>query len=268
MNLPPLLPLPEDWEPTRATLHHYARAIGVIARAHGVADPRWWHVSLRVRPTHLATGAMPLPRGGTFALRMDLRTATTVWETNGEDALTVPMDAGMTGTEFGDRLISIARGYGLEGDYERSRFESNEHREYDAEAAGGFFAALVNVATNIETFRESLEGETSPVQLWPHGFDLSSEWFGTRLVEYDGQMLPAQLNLGFYPAGRAYFYSNPWPFSEGLLDAALPEPAAWKTDDWSGSILYYDELLAVDSPEHTLAEYARAVHDAARPTLT
>jgi len=178
------------------------------------------------------------------------------------------MDAGLTGSEFADRLISIAATYGLEGEYERERFESDEPRAYDSQAATDFFTGLVNIATHLEMFRASLDGETSPVQVWPHGFDIAFEWFGTRLVESEGRMLPAQLNLGFYPAGRAYFYSNPWPFAaDDLVGISLPAPAAWKVDGWTGSIVYYDELLSLDNPEQALVDYARAVHDAARPTL-
>ncbi len=80
--------------------------------------------------------------------------------------------------------------------------------------------------------------------------------------------MPAQLNFGFYPAGRAYFYSNPWPFdAEALTAAPLPGPAAWHTEGWEGSILYYDELLEMDDTPQKLLEYARAVHDVAAPTL-
>ena len=43
-----------------------ARAVGVVPRAHAIAHPKWWHVSLEVRPTGLVTDPIPLPGGGTL----------------------------------------------------------------------------------------------------------------------------------------------------------------------------------------------------------
>ena len=273
MEMLPLLPLAEDWEPTRATLHQYANAVGVLPRAHAVAHPQWWHVSLEVRPTGLTTDAMPLPGGGTFAVRMDLRSHETVIETSHGDSVAIAMAAGLTGSEFGDRLLSAAGHLGVSGDYAREKFESDEPRLYDRAAAEAFFSAIVNINHNLEIHRSALEGPVSPLQIWPHGFDLAFEWYGTKKETYeeDGEVteMPAQLNLGFYPSADAYFYSNPWPFAGSeLTSQPLPEPAFWHTEDWEGSMLRYDELLQLPNAPERLMEYARAVFAAAAPTLT
>lgn len=272
MTLLPLTPLPEDWEPTRATLHSYANAVGVISRAHAIAHPKWWHISLKVRPSGLVTDTMPLPGGGTFSLRLDLRSHFVVLETSTGEQRSVSMTEGLTGTEMGDRVIATVAEFGLDADYARDKFESDEQRVYDVDHAAAFFAAAVSIAHNLEVRRSTLDGPVSPLQIWPHGFDLAFEWFGTRTESYDehGETteMSAQLNLGFYPAGRAYFYSNPWPFDgDTLTRVPLPEPALWNTEGWEGSILYYDELLATDEPEATLLAYAKAVYDTAAPTL-
>ena len=60
--------LPAEYEPTRETLHAYARAVGSVPRAHGIAHPLWWHISLKVRPEGLVTDAVPLPAGRTRTL--------------------------------------------------------------------------------------------------------------------------------------------------------------------------------------------------------
>ena len=53
-------------------------------------------------------------------------------------------------------------------------------------------------------------------------------------MRQDGEEATAQLNLGFYPAGDAYFYSTPWPFDESLLDydafAENPKPIVGYSD--------------------------------------
>ncbi len=129
-------------------------------------------------------------------------------------------------------------------------------------------STLTKASIVFEGRRVGLDGPVSPVQLWPHGFDVSFEWFGTRTEEYEGEALPAQLNLGFYPKDRAYFYSNPWPFDESLPSTPLPHGAEWHTEGWQGTILYYDQLVGDPAGPAKVEEYARAVYEAAAPTLT
>ena len=120
--------------------------------------------------------------------------------------------------------------------------------------------------------RNRIGGDVGPVQLWPHGFDLAFEWFGTRTVPTteagDSSEIPTQINLGFYPAGHAYFYSNPWPFdAETLMNVALPSGSRWHTDGWEGSILPYTTVVGrVDGAERVL-DYAGAVFETASPGL-
>ena len=264
----PLPALSEDWEPTPATLHAYAQAVGAIARAHAIPHPMWWHISLKVRPAGLVTETMAVPGGGTFDIRMDLRTHEIVIETSTGTATAIPMTDGLTGTEMGDALIKAVAELGLDGEYVREKFENEDARIYDTEAAATFFMALVNIEHILEEHRSTLEGEVGPLQVWPHGFDLAFEWFGTRYENYDGMDHRAQLNLGWYPAGAPYFYSNPWPFEgDKLTTVALPEHCSWHTEGWEGSKLEYDKVTSQADGRAKILEYAQAVHDAAAPTL-
>lgn len=268
----PFLPaLPDDWEPTRATLHAYAHAVGAIPRSHGTFHDKWWHISLKVVPDGLTTDAIGLPEGGTLRLMMDLKRHEVVLTTGAGDRSEFSMTSGLTGTQLGDRLIDAAGELGLKAEYDRERFENEDSREYDPAAASLFLTALVNVAGAFENHRAAVGPDVGPVQVWPHGFDISFEWFGTRVATYeeDGEVTeyPSQLNLGWYPAGRAYFYSNPFPFDgDALTSVPLPHGAEWHTEGWQGSILYYDQLQGAAAAAK-LAEYAKAVYDAAAPTL-
>jgi len=265
----PLLPFRNDWEETRATLHSYARGVGSIPRALAIPQPKWWHISLKVRPTGLVTDAMAMEGGGTLRVRMDLRGHQAVVETSRGDLRSVPFDAGLSGSEFGDRLGAAVAEFVPGATFDRDGYASDESRRYDAAAAEGYFDALVNIAYNLELYRASLGGDVGPVQVWPHGFDIAFEWFGTRQItqEEDGEptTLPSQINFGFYPAGDPYFYSNPWPFeSDRLLGERLPPQAEWHTDGWEGSIL----PLAAAGDAGNVLEYFTAVFRAARPTLS
>lgn len=266
-----LPPRPTEFEPTRATLHAYAHAVGAIPRALGEHHPKWWHVSLNVTPIGLTTDAVAIPGGGTFWLRMDLRDHAVLLEKSSGDSLRFSMTDGLTGTQFADQLIAIAADLGLQGEYAREKFESDEPRVYDPAKAEQFFDILVNVNQLFERHRSSLEGPSSPVHLWPHNFDLAFDWFGTRVEKHEehGEVteFPSQLNLGFY-VKDAYFYSNPWPFEGAALTGVeLPHGATWHTAGWEGTMLPYDALAGDPDAETKLLDYARAVHEAAAPTL-
>lgn len=267
-----LPPLHENFEPTRATLHAYAHGIAAVARAHAAPHPKWWHVSLRVIPRGLVTDNIRVPGGGLVNIRMDL-TAHDIVVTSLSSETRISMTDGLTGTQMGERLISAVAAVGLEGEYERARFQDDGTREYLPDAAAIYFQAVGNVSHIFQHHLGSLEGSVSRVQLWPHNFDLACEWFGSRMETHEeGEETtehPSQINLGFYPAGRAYFYSNPWPFDrDALMGHQLPHGAEWHTEGWEGSILYYDRLAGDPDAATKLAEYARAVYDLAAPTLT
>jgi hypothetical protein len=237
-----------------------------------VFHPKWWHISLKVRPTGLVTDNVPLPGGGSLALRMDLVNNVLLVETSAGQTRQLRMDEGLTGTEFADGLIATVAEFGLVGDYVRDKFEDDEPRDYDPAAAASFMAVLVNANTIFERQRATLGDSVGPIQIWPHGFDLAFEWYGSRVETYDEggetKEYPSQLNFGFYPAGEPYFYSNPWPF-EGyqLTGVELPHGASWHTDGWEGSMLAYADLAGDAQAETKVLGYTAAVYSAARPTL-
>ena len=133
------------WEPTRDTLQLYSRAVGVIPRAHAEFHPKWWHISLKVQPDGLTTGEMKLPAGGTFLVKLDLQQHQALVVANGAVAGMASLTGGLTGTEFGDRLLAIVADLGLSADYARDKFENDEPRAYDPSMVEKYLAALVNI---------------------------------------------------------------------------------------------------------------------------
>ncbi|MBP6017383.1 MAG: hypothetical protein KA586_11735 [Candidatus Promineofilum sp.] len=257
--------------PTRRTLQLYARALSALARAHAPAHPRWWHLSLRVTPTGLITGNMPQSDGGIVTGRMDFHRAQLVLESSDGRDWVLPMDAGLSGSAMGERLLIAAAAAGLTEEVGRDRFASDETGVYDPGVVGRFFVALVRADRVFRRHSMRLGKGTGPVNFWPHGFDLSVEWYGSRVEnsteEGEVKELPAQLNLGFYPGeddDSSYYYSSPWPFdADKLLGRDLPAPAVWHTDGWKGALLPY----AAVRDEEQLLDYAAAVHKIASPLL-
>lgn len=265
-------PTLDGFGPTRATLQCYAQAISALARTYVPAHPHWWHISLRVTPTGLAGANIPLPDGGILAGRIDFRRRAIILESSDGRSWMLAMNEGVSGRDMGERVIAVAMEAGLDGDIDRERFSGDEPGVYDPDAAERFFRALVSAQRAFTQCRSGLGIDAGPIQLWPHGFDLGTEWFGTRVETYnvDGRTmeLPAQLNLGFYPGdddAGSYYYSNPWPFDgDKLLDQPLPEGAIWHTEGWQGAMLPY---TAVRDEEHVI-RFASAVFEIASPLLT
>lgn len=272
-----LFPSLDGWEATKESLHWYTKAVGVVPRAHAEFHPNWWHIALKVQPDGLVTENMPLPGGGIFFMKMDLKNHVVSLITSKDEVKTFSLTDGLSSTAFGDQLLDGVADLGLSAEYAREIFENEDTRSYNPADAERYFSVLVNVDQIFKKHRISLNGQVGPVQLWPHGFDLAFEWFGSRVVEYveDGEVTgyPAQLNLGFSPGepshSKPYFFSNPWPFEDAfLLDKPLPKGARWFTDSWQGTIFPYEELVGDDQAEGRILAYARRVHEISAPTLS
>lgn len=270
-----VFPSLEGFEPTRQTLQLYSRVVTAVPRTHGEFHPKWWHVSLNVQPDGLITDNVALPDGCLLRLKMDLVEHDIILTVDGEVANMFGMAECRSSTAIAESVLSAVARLGLEGEYERERFENDDPREYDADKVGTFLTALVNADRIFKQRRAALSGEMGPVQLWPHGFDLAFEWFGTRMVGYEEhgehQEHPAQLNLGFFPGSpevAPYFYSNPWPFeADILLGEELPEGVSWHTERWQGTILPYETLVDDPGAEERLLAYAKRVFELSSPTL-
>ena len=261
--LPELLP---EYEPTRATLHAYAEVMSAIPRAHADPQPHWWHVAFTLVPDGFAAAPIPLADGSSLELVMDLRRHEIVAAAGGEVVLRLDLTAGTTATMLAEPLLGVADRFGLSRTYDHAKFETDEPRPYDPTAATTYLDAFIGVEAIMARYRTGLRGRVGPIHVWPHHFDMSFEWFGTREVVTDSVTYPSQLNLGFDPADGGYFYSNPWPLAPELVGRPLPHGAVWHTEGWEGTSLSY-EMVRTGNPRVMVIDFARAVFDLAEPTL-
>jgi hypothetical protein len=263
-----LVPFPDTWAGTAHALHGYARVIGAIPRAHADPQPNWWHIGLVIEGQSLVTVPVPLPGGQSLRLGMAPARHVAWMQTTGGEHADFPMDSGVSVNDFADQIFERVAALGRPGDYDRSRFASDESHPYDHDAVTTYWSNLTAIAGVFERRRAEMEGEPGPVHLWPHHFDLSFEWYGTRSIEgEDGTESPAQINLGFNVLDEQYLYSSPWPFDDSLTQTPLPGAARWHTEGWSGSMLPYETLVDRDDWDELVLEYARAVFSVSLPTL-
>jgi hypothetical protein len=260
---------------TLQTLHHYAKAVGVIPRALATPHPKWWHISLKVQEAGAATDPIPNPAEDdqTFELLLNLQRHAVQISTGSGLKASVSMAEAQSASAFGDSLLAALKEIGIDVKVEREKFDDDSDRAYDMAHAEAYRRALNSVDRVLKAHKAALSGETSPVQLWPHNFDLAFEWFGTLTVASDengkNSEYPSQVNFGFSPGDSShpapYFYSNPWPFQDQLVGEPLPGGARWFTESWQGTLLPYAAVSEGD-PE-TLSAYFRRVFELTSPLL-
>jgi hypothetical protein len=258
-----LPPLPDHWEPTRETLHEYALRLRALARSLAQPHPRFWHVGLTLGETGLRTVPMPLPGGDRWTTRLDFARHVLAFEVEERQVASIALGPATAGTALDTWLVRVLDDLGMDGAGILDDDTFGEPGKYDAAAAAAFWRILRDVADVFESRRRAIRGDVGPIHVWPNGFDASFEWFAPEAARHDG----AQLNVGFYPAEPAYFYSNPYPFDETLLAMSLPHGATWHHEGWKGSMLPYDTLVGDADGDRKLIEYLEAVAAAARPTL-
>ncbi|RME47522.1 MAG: hypothetical protein D6796_07580 [Caldilineae bacterium] len=259
------------WQPTRDTLHLYSQLAGKIRRALAPPHPHWWHVSLHVDEAGLTTPPIPTPDGRSFRLTLDLTRHTFRIALPDGDERAFPLPEQSPAALCRQTLDTLAEA-GIHPDFDRAPFAGETIRPYHPPHAEAYRAALQSVHAVFRQFRAALPGERSPVQLWPHHFDLSLVWFSGREADVPAgeEGGPEQIGFGFSTGDegvpKAYFYANPWPFPDGLQETPLPPGAQWHTAGWMGGLLLYRTVAAADDPAQTLLRFLQTVyrHAAAR----
>jgi len=255
-----------EWQPTRDTLHLYSKFLGKIRGALTPPLPNWWHVSLHAGPTGLFTPPIPRPDdpAAHFSLTLNLTTHMLAVsfsdETHRQTAL-----AGQSPHSLADWTLSTLKQHGLEPDIDRALFAETTIRPYTPRHAANYLLALTAINRTFQQFKASLTGESSPVQLWPHHFDLSLVWFSGReaVVPAGAEGGPEQVGFGFSTGdeslSEAYFYANPWPVPDDILTEAMPDGASWHTAGWVGGLLPYKTVAGAANPQAVLLNFLTAV---------
>jgi hypothetical protein len=166
-------------------------------------------------------------------------------------------------------LAALVR-MGITVEIDRSLFADESPRVFEAAAAKNYCQAAVNIDRVLKQFKAGLPGETGPVQLWPHHFDLALLWFSGRKVPgvdaADEENADEQMNFGFSTGDEGmpepYFYVTAYPWPAGITDAPLPVGAVWYTESWKGALLPYEALVEADRPEKKLSAYLQAAYQA------
>jgi hypothetical protein len=264
MLFPPL-PL-ASWRTTRDSLHTYVRLAGAIRRALMPPQKHWWHASLRTTACGLAT--TPLPAGRmTCELLLDF----TTHELSVSSSRGHWWDIGLeeqSSHDVYDAVLAALEQIDVRPEFDDTPFCSETPNPYNAIAVEKYWQALSQIDILLKQFRGELREETSPVQLWPHHFDLSLVWFsGRRLPEQDSpEEADEQMAFGFSTgddtAEDPYFYVTAYPWREALVETPLAEGARWQQAGWRGALLPYEVVQQQEDPAGFLLSFWRTTQRA------
>ena len=251
---------PEAIRATRDALHAYARLLGDWLKATRAKRKHWWHASLRPSLNGLTTGVVH--SAVDFELELDLiasqlrvRTRANEFteDLNGQSAATIAswLDEALVGIGIDPAL---APGDKVRGDA--------GFADYSSGRASSLQRALASVAAALQDLRAGIREETSPIQVWPHHFDLSMIWLpGDKVPEQDPEneeYADKQMNFGFVFGDESfdepYFYVTAYPLPDAIPKVGLPAGTTWKSEGFSGAVLLYKDLAAMNDPHAYLQE--------------
>jgi hypothetical protein len=262
----PLSALPlTAWRPTRDRLHRWARLAGAVRRQRSPARDHWWHVSLQVSARGLTTGPFPAP-GGAAEILLDLVGGVVLVSASDGWELRVPLAADPA-QQGGQRLLEGLTDLGLR--VELPSFVGPTPGPYDAAAAARYLRVLATVDGSLRLLQAELPGVTSPVQLWPHHFDLAVTWMTGRVVagkeEAPAEERDEQVGMGFSTGDEGdpdpYLYAVALPWPDGVESELLPV-GGWHSSGWRGAVLPWTEVAASPDPAATAVSFWRGAQTA------
>lgn len=253
----------DDISETRDALHTYSRVLGNCLKATRMKRKHWWHASLRPSLRGLSTGVVHAEID--FEIELDFRSShlhilTATGEEHSE------LLRGQPGYQLVDVISDFLLSTGIKKDsmdhLNLSVEDSQQFDGYSDEQANLIGRVFSDVAATMTRFRAEVREETSPIQVWPHHFDMSMLWLsGEKIQGQDPdneEYADKQMNFGFVlgddSIAEPYFYVTAYPLPDDLPRVVLPAGAIWQTTPFSGAVLRYEALVATGAPADHLLE--------------
>jgi len=244
---------------TRDALHAYARIPGDWLKHCRSKRKHWWHASLRPSLNGLTSGIIHAEID--FEIELNLRQSFLEVKTSTGKQLSEKIH-GQSAAELADKVKCFLIAAGVD---QQSVPEDNDNSKNEtaysgySEAHALSLAQIMNsVFTAMKDFRAGIREETSPVQLWPHHFDLSMLWLPGELIagqdpaneEYADKQMNFGFTFGDEGIAEPYFYITAYPLPDALPETELPAGTLWQSEGFSGAVLLYKDLIENCSNPH------------------
>jgi len=257
--------------PTQQALHEYAKIIGSVAAANRAKRKHWWHISLRPSLRGLTTGVVYAATD--VELELDfVGCQLTITTPDGKHAHAL---SGQAPADVAAWVDSTLGTHGIKSTLAGDERVTEGFNGFSADAAKQMQWVFASVSACMENLRAGIREETSPIQLWPHHFDLSMIWLPGNEIPgqdpADEEYSDKQMNFGFLFGDEGikepYFYITAYPVPDAMPSVTLPGDTAWQSEPFPGVVILYRDLVAMDDPAGHLAQTWNALYDAGREHL-
>ena len=262
--------------PTRDILHAYARVLGGWLTSCRSPRKHWWQASLRPSLRGLTTGVVHAGPG--FELELNL-SESQIHERTADGEEVVETLHGQSASELAQHIREFLLAKGLDEQFVPEDPQRDDgikiQTAYSSECANALARTWSSVAAAMEEFRASIREETSPIQLWPHHFDLAMSWLPGEKVpgqdpendEYADKQMGFGFTLGDETIPEPYFYVTSYPWPDAFPALPLPAGTTWQTTGFNGAVLPYRILSDSDDPRGYLLDLWRGLLSAGREHL-
>jgi len=265
-KFPPLDP--SALAPTRDAVHAYSRVIGAWAASGRRKRKHWWHASLRPSLHGLTTGVIY----GDVDFQLELNLASSQLHIRTCTTEVTEQLTGQSSREIAAIVRNVLLPLGVDENClpADDKSSSDDHAGYNAEQASLMHQAIGSVAGVLEDFRAGIREEKSPIQIWPHHFDLSMIWLPGHKVSgedvMDEEIADKQMNFGFAFGDSSiqepYFYVTAYPLPDALPGLKLPNKTEWRSDGFNGAVTLCKDVVAMDDPGGYLLGLWQQLYDA------
>ena len=260
---------------TRNALHGYARILGNYLKICRPKRKHWWHASLRPSLNGLTTGVVHADID--FELELDLRQSQLCGRTSDGANFKAALQ-GQSAAEIARLTADFLLANGLSKNLVPENAIGDEETAgvaYSAEHALSLYLTLNSVSAVMAECRAGIPEETSPIQLWPHHFDLSMLWLpGEKIAGQDPdneEYSDKQMNFGFTFGDdgipEPYFYVTAYPLPDGFPSLRLPAGTRWHTEGFNGAVLRYRSLIESSDPNAYLLDLWNGLLSAGREQM-
>jgi hypothetical protein len=249
--------------PTLKAVHAYTQVLGDWMGSSLPRRKHWWQLTVQPSIRGISTGLVQA--GIDFEFELDLEKDRLLGRVAGGEEFSEPL----TGRPAKE-LAELVRDFLIENGIDPKLVPADKGRErdslatpdYSVEIAASLGATLRSVKAAFSTFQAGIREETSPVQIWPHHFDLGMLWLpGAKLAGQDianEEYADKQMNFGFTFGDEGipepYFYVTAHPLPEEFPGLTLPPGTKWHSEGFSGAVLLYRSLLENANPADYLVE--------------
>jgi len=258
---------------TRDAVHAYSQILGDWRASCLPHRKHWWEIAVRPSIRGMTTGVVHA--GVDFELELDLSADQFRAMVAGGSGMSEPL-AGRPAGELAEILERFLLDNGVTEQYvpadKRRESHARATEDYSPEVAQDLASAFRSVVAALNEFRAGIPEETSPIQLWPHHFDLAMCWLPGEKIPgqdpNDEEISNKQMNFGFALGDTGipepYFYITAYPLPDAFPELPLPPGTTWHSEGFSGAVLLYRTLLGNPDPGEYLVNLWNSLLSAGR----